>query len=96
MTRDLDDLVLVEIHGSSRPTPRSSPIFRSDSKRSARLYALGLTRIVSPARSRWASERLTFEGATGRVTLVDGRHFTREGRFAAFRSGQLAPLDVAR
>lgn len=43
-----------------------------------------------------APERMTFEGATGQVTLGEGRQFQREGVFAVFRAGQLSPLDGAR
>jgi hypothetical protein len=42
------------------------------------------------------SERTTFEGATGQVTLIEGHQFQREGVFAVLRAGQLAPLDGAR
>ena len=62
-----------------------------------RLYALGLDAFrAAQALRDTSTERVTFEGATGKVTLVEGRQFQREGVFAVLRAGQLAPLDGAR
>ena len=97
VTRDLDDLVLVEIPWIIAPDAAqfaNLPKQEFASSALTRLYALGLDAYrVARAFRAGPPERLMFEGATGRVTLVDGRQFAREGRFAAFRSGQLAPLD---
>ncbi len=40
--------------------------------------------------------QFVLEGATGHVTLSEGRQFVREGRLATFRAGQLVPLDGGR
>jgi len=100
VTRDLDDLVLVEIPWIIAPdSAQFANLPRQEFASSAltRLYALGLDayRVASAFRDG-PPERFMLEGATGRVTLIDGRQFAREGRFAAFRAGQLAPLDGTR
>jgi outer membrane PBP1 activator LpoA protein len=40
--------------------------------------------------------QFALEGATGHITLTEGRQFVREGRLATFRAGQLVPLDGVR
>ena len=47
-------------------------------------------RFASRRRSSTVRRAFTLEGATGQVTLGDGRQFAREGRLAVFRAGQLA------
>jgi len=41
-------------------------------------------------------EQFVLDGATGHVTLAEGRQFVREGRLAVYRSGTLVPLDGGR
>jgi len=100
VTRDLDGLVLVEIPWIIAPDAAqfaNLPKQEFPSAALMRLYALGLDAYrVARAFRDGPPERFMLEGATGQVTLVDGRQFAREGRFAVFRAGQLTPLDVAR
>ncbi len=98
--RDLDGLVVVEIPWLVTPqAPQFANMPRKEFSSDAltRLYALGLDawRAAVALRDNPA-ERTTFEGATGQVTLIEGRQFQREGVFAVLRAGQLAPLDGAR
>ncbi len=98
--RDLDGLVIVEIPWLVTPQAAqfaNLPRKEFGSIALTRLYALGLDAFrVALTLREGAPERLTFEGATGLVTLGEGRQFQREGIFAVFRAGQLAPLDGAR
>jgi hypothetical protein len=100
VARDLDGLVLVEIPWIVDPGARQFAAFPKREFASAaltRLYALGLDAFrVAQAFTAGAPEAFTLDGATGQVTLVDGHQFTREGRLAVFRTGQLTPLDAAR
>lgn len=100
VTRDLDGLVLVEIPWIIEPDAAQFaglPKQEFASVALMRLYALGLDAYrVARAFREGPPERFNLEGATGHVTLVDGRQFAREGRFAVFRAGQLTPLDVPR
>ena len=97
--RDLDGLMLVEIPWVVTPhAPQFSNLPKRDfpSYSLIRLYALGLDAYrVAQAFNDGAPQRFSLDGATGRVTLVQGQQFSREGRFAIFRAGQLAPLDGA-
>jgi len=98
--RDLDGLVIVEIPWLVTPQAAqfaNLPRKEFGSVALTRLYALGLDAFrVAQTLREGAPERLSFEGATGQVTLGEGRQFQREGVFAIFRAGQLAPLDRAR
>ena len=98
--RDLDGLIVVEIPWLVTPqAPQFANLPRKEFPSDAltRLYALGLDAFRAAQVLRDTStERVTFEGATGKVTLVEGRQFQREGVFAVLRAGQLAPLDSAR
>lgn len=100
VTRDLDGLVLVEIPWIIAPDAAqfaNLPKQEFPNDALMRLYALGLDAYrVARAFRDGPPERFVLDGATGQVTLVDGRQFAREGRFAVFRAGQLTPLDVAR
>jgi outer membrane PBP1 activator LpoA protein len=98
VTRDLEGLVLVEIPWIITPDAFANlPKQEFPNAALARLYALGLDAYrVARAFRDGPPERFVLEGATGRVTLVDGRQFAREGRFAIFRGGQLTPLDAER
>jgi len=98
--RDLDGLVIVEIPWLVTPHAAqfaNLPRKEFGSIALTRLYALGLDAFrVAQTLREGAPERLNFEGATGQVTLGEDRQFQREGVFAVFRAGQLAPLDRAR
>jgi hypothetical protein len=62
-----------------------------------RLYALGLDAFqVARAFVRGVPERLEIAGATGQLTLAEGRHFVRDGVLAEFRRGQVVPADATR
>ena len=62
-----------------------------------RLYALGLDAFqVARAFVRGVPDRLEIAGATGQLTLAEGRHFTRDGVLAEFRRGQVVPVDAPR
>jgi hypothetical protein len=96
--RDLDGLTLVEIPWVLTPY---APEFANLPKRDfpsyslTRLYALGLDAYrVSQSFSAGPPVRFSMDGATGHVTLTEGRQFAREGRFAVYRAGQLVPLDA--
>ncbi|MEP7328113.1 MAG: penicillin-binding protein activator [Betaproteobacteria bacterium] len=98
--RDLDGLIIVEIPWLVVPqAPQFANLPRKEfaSVALTRLYALGLDAFrVAQALRDGTSERLSFEGATGQITLGDGRSFQRDGLLAVFRAGQLVPLDGAR
>ncbi len=98
--RDLDGLVVVEIPWLVTPqAPQFANLPRKEFPSDAltRLYALGLDAFrAAQALRDTSNERVTFEGATGKVTLVEGHQFQREGVFAVLRAGQLIPLDGAR
>ena len=62
-----------------------------------RLYALGLDAFaVARAFVDGVPERLDLQGATGTLTLGEGRVIAREGAFATFRRGQVVPWDGPR
>ena len=98
--RDLDGLAIVEIPWLVSP---GAPEFAKYPRREfgsaslERLYALGLDAFrIAEALLDGPPEQFVLEGATGRVTLVEGRQFLREGRLAVYRAGQLVPLDGGR
>ena len=91
VARDLDGLFLVEIPWIITP---DAPQFANLPKREfpsaalTRLYALGLDAFrVAQAFRDGAPERFSLDGATGQVTLGEGRQFVREGRLGVFRDG---------
>ncbi len=98
--RDLDGLVVVEIPWLVTPqAPQFANLPRKEFPSDAltRLYALGLDAFrAAQALRDTSTERVTFEGATGKVTLGEDHQFQREGMFAVLQAGQLAPLDGAR
>jgi hypothetical protein len=100
VVRDLNDVRVVEVPWLVTPdAPEIAGFPRRDLGSAAldRLYALGLDAFrVSQAFGDEPPERFELDGATGRVTLVDGRQFAREGRFGVYRDGRLVPLDFAR
>jgi len=98
--RDLDGLVIVEIPWLVTPQAvqfANLPRKEYSSDALIRLYALGLDAFRAAQSLRGGTpEKISFDGATGLLTLSEGRAFQREGLFAVFRSGQLTPLDGAR
>ncbi len=99
-SRDLDGLVIVEIPWLVTPEAPEFAFFAHREYGSAaleRLYALGLDAFrIAQALVYGPPDRFVLEGATGHVTLAEGRQFVREGRLAVYRAGQLVPLDGAR
>jgi len=62
-----------------------------------RLYALGLDAFrIAEVMLDGPPEQFVLDGATGHVTLAEGRQFVREGRLAVYRSGTLVPIDGGR
>ena len=62
-----------------------------------RLYALGLDAFaVARAFRDGVPERLEIAGATGQLTLAEGRQVARDGVLAVFRRGQVVPADATR
>jgi outer membrane PBP1 activator LpoA protein len=97
--RDLDGLIVIDIPWIITPdAPQFAGLPRREFASAAltRLYALGLDAArIALAFREGAPERFTLDGATGRV-MLEGRQFSREGRFAVFREGHLTPLDAPR
>ena len=91
--RDLDGLTIVEIPWLVTPgAPEFAKLPRRDFASAAldRLYALGLDAFrIAQAMIDGPPGQFALEGATGHVTLAEGRQFVREGRLATFRAGQL-------
>jgi outer membrane PBP1 activator LpoA protein len=100
MLRDLDGLAIVEIPWLVTPgAPEITKYPRREfgSASLDRLYALGLDAFrIAQALREGPPEQFVLEGATGHVTLAEGRQFVREGRLSVYRAGQLAPLDGGR
>jgi outer membrane PBP1 activator LpoA protein len=100
VVRDLNDVRTVEVPWLVTPdAPEIANFPRRDFGSAAleRLYALGVDAFrVSESFGDEPPERFLLDGATGRITLNEGRQFAREGRFAVYRDGQLVPLDAAR
>jgi outer membrane PBP1 activator LpoA protein len=98
--RDLDGLAIVEIPWLVTPgAPEFAKYARRDygSASLDRLYALGIDAFrIAQALIDGPPGQFTLEGATGHVTLAEGRQFAREGRLAVYRAGQLVPLDGGR
>ncbi|HET9047103.1 MAG TPA: penicillin-binding protein activator [Casimicrobiaceae bacterium] len=98
VVRDLNDVRIVEVPWLVTPdAPEIANFQRRDLGSAAldRLYALGIDAFrVSQAFGDDPPERFELEGATGRITLVDGHQFAREGRFGVYRDGRLLPLDT--
>jgi outer membrane PBP1 activator LpoA protein len=98
--RDLEDVRFVDVSWIVAPeTAAFAKLPRPDYASAAldRLYALGLDAYrVAEAFVDAPPDRLSFDGATGRVELSDARQIAREGRLATFRGGTIVPLDGAR
>ena len=99
VVRDLNDVRIVEVPWLVTPeAPEIAKFPRTDLGSAAldRLYALGIDAFrVSQAFTDDPPDRFELDGATGHITLVDGRQFAREGRFGVYRDGRLIPLDAA-
>ncbi len=99
-SRDLDGLTIVEIPWLVTPgAPEFAKLPRKDFGNAAleRLYALGLDAFrIAREMMDGPPDKFVLDGATGRVTLAEGRQFVREGRLAIYRAGQLVPLDGGR
>jgi outer membrane PBP1 activator LpoA protein len=100
VARDLDGIRLLEIPWIVTPdAPQFATLPRREFASAAltRLYALGLDAFrIAQAFRDGAPERFSLDGATGQVTLEDGRQFVREGRMGVFRAGELTPFDAPR
>jgi len=98
--RDLDGLAIVEIPWLVTPgAPEFAKYPRRDfgSASLERLYALGLDAFrIAEVMLDGPPEQFVLDGATGHVTLAEGRQFVREGRLAVYRSGTLVPIDGGR
>ena len=98
--RDLEDVRFVDVSWIVAPESAAfARLPRPDYASAAldRLYALGLDAYrVAEAFVEAPPDRLSFDGATGRVELSDARQIAREGRMATFRSGAIVPLDGGR
>jgi outer membrane PBP1 activator LpoA protein len=98
VVRDLNDVRIVEVPWLVTPdAPELAGFARRDFGSAAleRLYALGIDAFrVSQAFGDDPPQRFELEGATGQITLIDGRQFIREGRFGVYRDGRLLPLDA--
>jgi hypothetical protein len=98
--RDLEGVVFVDVPWLVRAgDPAFERVPRRDYANNAlqRLYALGLDAFaVARAFVDGVPERLELPGATGTLTLGEGRVIAREGAFAVFRRGQVVPWDGTR
>lgn len=98
--RDLEEVRFVDVSWIVAPEAAAFARLPRPEYASAaldRLYALGLDAYrVAEAFVEAPPERLSFDGATGRVELSDARQIAREGRLATFRGGAIVPLDGAR
>ena len=98
--RDLEGVVFVDVPWLVRPgDPAFARVARRDYANNAlqRLYALGLDAFaVARTFVDGVPERLDLQGATGTLTLGEGRVIAREGAFAALRRGQVVPWDGTR
>ena len=98
--RDLDGLVVAEVPWLVTPDAAAfAQLPRREFASAAleRLYALGLDAFrVAQAFRAGPPTRFSLDGATGAITLIEGRLFAREGRLAVFRGGQLEPLPNGR
>jgi hypothetical protein len=96
--RDLEGVVFVDVPWlvtPDHPTLAKLPREPMGNRVLDRLYALGLDAFaVASAFADGVPEQLTIDGATGRLTLGEGRHIVREGTLAVFRQGAVVPLDA--
>jgi hypothetical protein len=97
---DLEGVVFVDVPWLVQPAAAEfAGVPRPDLGPNAlqRLYALGLDAFaVARVFVKGVPERLDVPGATGRLTLADGRLIARAGTFATLRRGQVVPADGPR
>ena len=97
---DLEGVVFVDVPWLVHPAAAEfAGLPRPDLGANAlqRLYALGLDAFaVARMFVKGVPERLDVPGATGRLTLGDGRLIARAGTFATLRRGQVVPADGPR
>lgn len=97
---DLEGVVFVDVPWLVRPaSDEFAGVPRPELGANAlqRLYALGLDAFaVARTFLKGVPERLDVPGATGRLTLSEGRAIERSGAFATMRRGQVVPADGAR
>ena len=96
--RDLEGVVFVDVPWLVTPdAPALAKLPREPMGNRVldRLYALGLDAFqVASAFADGVPAHVSIDGATGRLTLGEGRHIAREGRLAVFREGVVVPLDA--
>jgi outer membrane PBP1 activator LpoA protein len=96
--RDLDDVVFVDIPWLVDPDASAVAGFKHPDYPNAaldRLHALGIDAFrVAQAFVDGVPEKLTLDGATGRLSLDPTRQFVREGRLMVFRSGRAVSAEA--
>ena len=96
--RDLEGVTFVDlpwIVTPQHPALARLPRRPRDNLVLERLYALGLDAFeIARGFTKGVPQQLQFAGATGRLTLAEGRNFLREGTLAVFRQGLVVPADV--
>jgi uncharacterized protein len=96
--RDLEGVMFVDLPWIVTPNhPSLSKLPRRPRENLVleRLYALGLDAFeIARGFTDGVPERLQIAGATGRLTLAEGRYFVREGTLAVFRQGLVVPADA--
>jgi outer membrane PBP1 activator LpoA protein len=96
--RDLEGVVFVDLPWIVKPgDPALAKLPRQpmDNVVLDRLYALGLDAFaVANAFAGGVPERFQVSGATGTLTLAEGRHIRRDGTLAVFRDGVVVPADA--
>jgi len=100
LLRELDGVRYVEIPwlaDPSNPAFARLPRANLDDPVLERLYALGLDAftLAQLLSSPVPPQRIEFDGATGRLSLLPSRLFAREGRVMLIRDGQSIPYPAA-
>lgn len=98
VARDLEGVTFVDLpwivtpqHPSLARLPRKP----RDNLVLERLYALGLDAFeIARGFASGVPQQMQIAGATGRLTLAEGRQFLREGTLAVFRQGLVVPADA--
>lgn len=100
MLRDLDDVRVVDLPWLITPDLAAFaqlPHKRFDNVALDRLYALGIDAFrVADVFRDGVPAHFELDGATGHLTLSEGRQITREGTLGVFRQGQVMPLSTAK
>jgi len=98
VARDLEGVTFVDlpwIVTPEHPSLARMPRKPRDNLVLERLYALGLDAFeIARGFTSGVPQQLQIAGATGRLTLAEGRQFLREGTLAVFRQGLVVPADV--